>query len=99
MNTENKMPTIVSGFLASIAVNVFVAMLFGLAWNSGPATMGLPTLNLWQAMALFFCLFLAVFWPLYVVVVAGVNMLRASAPQFTTGQVENRIDSDDERNT
>ena len=76
----------ISGIIAGIFVNILVAMLFAMAWNLGPARVGLPFLTIPQGIALFFCVFILLFWPLYLVAIVALNMYKLFLMQLTVAQ-------------
>lgn len=70
--------------IGGLLTNLFVAMLFAVAWNLGPASIGLPFLSIPQGVALFFCLFIAIFWPLYITAVVLNNLVRSQILEMQT---------------
>jgi hypothetical protein len=79
MTDKNQMlgTTVVSA-ISGLAVNLFVALLFAVSWNLGPAQVGLPSLEISQGIALFSCLFLGLFWPLYIASLVIWNLARTT---------------------
>lgn len=86
--------TQISSLLGGVLVNVLVAMLFAMSWNLGPARVGLPFLTIPQGIALFFCVFTLLFWPLYLVTVVALNMYKLFLIQLTAAQKNDKSITD-----